>query len=191
MLRSPSPASSPQPFMSSRILATPVQLPHSLLTIRNRIVKAALTERLCDAYGRVSPQLLRLYTEWGKGGYGLIVTGNILVRPTCSMEHQGCPFIDPDAPEDCIGAFAKIAQVSKARGAQVIAQISHARREASDTYPAGYALSYLLTPLILKPSSTRSSWKHDVVRRFAHAAVTLYRAGFGEYCLTVSSLNWT
>lgn len=131
--------------MSAQIIASPAALPHSLQLVRNRLVKSAMAERLCDAHGRVSPHLIRLYTEWGKGGYGLIVTGNIFVRPPLSDEHEGCSIIDPDSPEDCTGAFAKIAKVSRARGGLVVGQITHARREPSDTYPPGCVCVYSLS----------------------------------------------
>lgn len=50
-----------------------------------------MTERLCsydqddlEARGKVSPEYVKLYEEWGKGQIGIIVLGNIPVRSSWS-----------------------------------------------------------------------------------------------------------
>jgi 2,4-dienoyl-CoA reductase-like NADH-dependent reductase (Old Yellow Enzyme family) len=48
----------------------------------NRIMKAALSEGLSDKQNSPDERLERLYTSWSQGGYGLIVTGNVMVDRT-------------------------------------------------------------------------------------------------------------
>jgi 2,4-dienoyl-CoA reductase-like NADH-dependent reductase (Old Yellow Enzyme family) len=61
------------------MLETPITFHHSGKTADNRIMKSAMTERLClwdddlaasDARGTPTPEYLKLYEEWGKGGMG-------------------------------------------------------------------------------------------------------------------------
>jgi 2,4-dienoyl-CoA reductase-like NADH-dependent reductase (Old Yellow Enzyme family) len=48
----------------------------------NRIMKAALSEGLGDKQNSPDERLERLYTSWSEGGYGLIITGNVMVDRT-------------------------------------------------------------------------------------------------------------
>ncbi|EPB70083.1 hypothetical protein ANCCEY_10825 [Ancylostoma ceylanicum] len=57
-------------------------------TANNRFLKAALSEKLStyDATdlskrGTPTPELINVYDKWGRGGYGVILTGNVMVDP--------------------------------------------------------------------------------------------------------------
>ena len=54
----------------------PLQLPCGL-TLPNRIMKAAMSEALADRAHSPDRRLEQLYRTWGKGGYGLLITGKI------------------------------------------------------------------------------------------------------------------
>ena len=45
----------------------------------NRLAKAAITEGLADARGWPTPELDRLYAGWATSGFGLMISGNIIV----------------------------------------------------------------------------------------------------------------
>ena len=62
-------------------LHDPLTLPCGL-ALPNRIMKAALSEVLGDTHNAPDARLERLYTSWSRGGYGLIVTGNVMVDGT-------------------------------------------------------------------------------------------------------------
>ena len=59
-------------------LHDPLTLPCGQV-LPNRIMKAALSEGLGDKHNSPDQRLERLYTSWSQGGYGLIVTGNVMV----------------------------------------------------------------------------------------------------------------
>ncbi|RAH68743.1 NADH:flavin oxidoreductase/NADH oxidase family protein [Aspergillus aculeatinus CBS 121060] len=59
-------------------LAQPLTLPCGL-QLPNRLVKAAMAEKLADGDGLPTPTLERAYEKWGGGGWGLILTGNVQV----------------------------------------------------------------------------------------------------------------
>lgn len=63
------------------ILGNSIKLPVSGLVAPSRFLKAAMTERMSswDQYhpekrGIPSEQLIKLYEEWGKGGFGIILS---------------------------------------------------------------------------------------------------------------------
>lgn len=59
-------------------LHEPLTLPCGQV-LPNRIMKAALSEALGDKTNAPDRRLERLYTSWSKGGYGLVITGNVMV----------------------------------------------------------------------------------------------------------------
>ena len=59
-------------------LFSPLVLPCGT-TIPNRIAKAAMEENMADADHAPSDDLIRLYEAWGRGGAGVIITGNVMV----------------------------------------------------------------------------------------------------------------
>ncbi|KAF7553529.1 hypothetical protein G7Z17_g3555 [Cylindrodendrum hubeiense] len=51
------------------------------LTLPNRFAKAAMAEKMDDGSNVPSDAIIRVYKEWAKGGWGLIITGNVHVDP--------------------------------------------------------------------------------------------------------------
>ncbi|ORY92927.1 hypothetical protein BCR35DRAFT_274072 [Leucosporidium creatinivorum] len=68
------------------LLAQPLTLPCGLV-LPNRLVKAAMEEVLGTLEGDPSERDFKLYEEWAKGDWGLVITGNVMVSPT----HLGSP----------------------------------------------------------------------------------------------------
>src|ERR1700741_2491756 len=62
-----------------------------LLTLKNRIVRAATSETMATDDGEGTDELVRLYTDLAKGGAGLIITGHIYVsrEGQCSPRQTG------------------------------------------------------------------------------------------------------
>lgn len=64
------------------VLGEPIRLPVSGLIAKSHFLKASMSERLSswdqhnlEKRGIPSDQLIRVYEEWGKGGFGLILSG--------------------------------------------------------------------------------------------------------------------
>ena len=65
-------------FTRKSSLLTPLKLPCGV-EIKNRIAKAAMTERLADKNQVPAKDLCNLYGKWSDSGAGLLISGNIMV----------------------------------------------------------------------------------------------------------------
>ncbi|MEM7329278.1 MAG: NADH:flavin oxidoreductase/NADH oxidase family protein [Pseudomonadota bacterium] len=106
---------------------TPLTLP-SGVELPNRLVKAAMTERLANARNEVTDRHLRLYKAWGDGGIGLQITGNVLVDRR-NLEAPGNVVIDGVPSNEHAVMLGKWAEACKAGGGKVVMQLSHAGRQ--------------------------------------------------------------
>ena len=112
---------------STTTLATPLNLPCGV-SLPNRIAKAAMTEGLATADGVPTEELRRLYEIWGKGGAGMLLSGNIQIDRD-HLERPGNAVIDRPPNADLQRALAAIAAAATAHGSHFWAQISHAGRQ--------------------------------------------------------------
>lgn len=55
-------------------IASPLALPCGI-ELPNRLAKAGMSEQLAELTGSPSTTLARLYSAWGRGGAGMLVTG--------------------------------------------------------------------------------------------------------------------
>ena len=108
-------------------IKTPLTLP-SGVELPNRLVKAAMTERLANARNEVTDRHLRLYKAWGDGGIGLQITGNVLVDRR-NLEAPGNVVIDGPPSNEHAVMLAKWAEACNAGGGKTVMQLSHAGRQ--------------------------------------------------------------
>jgi 2,4-dienoyl-CoA reductase-like NADH-dependent reductase (Old Yellow Enzyme family) len=106
---------------------TPLTLP-SGVQIPNRLVKAAMTERLANPRNEVTDRHLNLYRAWGQGGAGMHITGNVLIDRR-NLEAPGNVVIDGPPSNEHAVMLAKWAEAIKTDGAAAIMQLSHAGRQ--------------------------------------------------------------
>lgn len=175
------------------LLARPLQFEFSGRTAQNRFLKAAMTERLASwdpkdfkKRGIPSKNLINVYRRWGEGGYGVILTGNLMIEYD-QLEAAGNTIIPPDAP--CEGerfeAFKELAAVSKKHGALIIAQVSHPGRQAPDVIQKNpisasdvHLDKTLLGMTFAKPHAASLEEIQKVINGFAHCAEYLEKAGY-------------
>ena len=70
--------------MDNTVLNQSLTLPTGAI-LKNRIAKSALSEGIAEANGRPSEALFNLYEQWGKGGAGLLISGNVMVNIATPM----------------------------------------------------------------------------------------------------------
>ncbi len=163
------------------MIETPLTLPCGAV-LKNRLVKAAMTEGLADEMNRATPELATLYRRWALGGAGMLLTGNVQVDRRY-MERPGNVAIDGPQSNEAIAALKKYAQAGTAGGNHLWMQISHAGRQTPalvNTTPAGPSDKGLNMPggQFGKPRALSGEEIWDVVSRFAHAARIARDTGF-------------
>ncbi|KAH9819696.1 hypothetical protein DFH28DRAFT_33952 [Melampsora americana] len=170
------------------VLAKPVTFKGGL-SAPNRVLKSAMTERLCTysetdlgERGKPTPEYLRLYKLWGEGQIGIIVLGNIPIHRE-NLEAKGNAIIDRDSPWDPVEAFKPVVAAAKAHGSLVIGQLTHGGRQtATEVNPNPVSSSETKCPdnfgmSFSKARALTVEEIKDLVDRWAYGAEVLYKAG--------------
>ncbi len=161
----------------ANLIAEPLTLPSGLV-LSNRMAKAAMSENLADDDGAPSEALIRLYERLGRGGTGLLITGNAIVDPGGRTERHNVQMVDDHGER-----LAAWATAAKAHGSAIFMQLSHAGRQTART----------ITWRPLAPSAVKVDRKGGLfstpepltlaqievlVARFGNAAAMAEAAGF-------------
>ncbi|KAF4339716.1 NADH oxidase [Fusarium beomiforme] len=170
-------------------IAQPIKLKCGL-TLPNRLTKAAMAERLADKDGLPGgKQCNATYSEWAKGGWGLIISGNVHVDPA----HPGAPgdfTVNRSLPrEKTLAAWKSWANACSINGTQAVVQINHPGRQAPFVKslapsPIPLDLGKGILPWLVRslvygtPKEMDQADIDDVVTRFAEAAQLSVEAGF-------------
>lgn len=158
-------------------LSQPLLLPggHKL---PNRFMKSALSESLGDRDCGPTEKLERLYARWAAGGYGLVVTGNVMV----DRRHRGEPgnvVVEDERHLDGLRAWAATFADSEA---QLWAQINHPGRQANamvgKTRPVAPSAIQVKMPGSTKPRALSDAEIREIIERYATTAAVLEKAGF-------------
>ncbi|MGV0837968.1 oxidoreductase [Mycolicibacterium thermoresistibile] len=148
------------------------------LVLPNRIMKAALSEVLGDRRNAPDDRLHRLYTAWSRGGYGLIVTGNVMVDGSQLAEPANVVIEDGRH----LDALTRWADTAKSAGIPLLVQLNHPGRQANPlalghtpVAPSAIALNF---PGAATPRELTSIEIEDIIERFANTAAVCAAAGF-------------
>lgn len=155
----------------------PFKLPNGS-TLKNRIAKAAMEEKLADSYNfnRPSESLINLYRIWGEGGAGLILSGHIMIDPR-AMAAPGDVVLAEDAGPFDEGLWRQLIGEAKKGGAQFWLQINHPGRQIRTgtglpTYgPSAVPMQMgVLSKMFPVPIAMTEEQIQDMIRRFAWSA---------------------
>lgn len=160
-------------------IARPLALPCGQ-TLPNRIMKSALSEALGDRDGAPTKTLFGLYERWSLGGYGLVVTGNIMV----DRRHLGEPGNIVVEDERNLAGLSRWAKTFHDNtDAPLWAQINHPGRQAMSLANAARpvapsAVKANVAVIAGKPRELRAEEIEEILGRYATAAAVLEAAGF-------------
>ncbi|CAE6511274.1 unnamed protein product [Rhizoctonia solani] len=175
----------------AKLLGEAITFKFSGRTMVSRIYKAATGERMyswdqCDPSARGTPldRLVQLYETWGRGGYGMIISGNI----TVDSKHLEIPgngvIARSNSTPAHIEQFCRLAGAGKAHGSLVVMQLSHAGRRTpgyinSQPVSAGDVRSNEQTIIPYgQPTPLTKEGIAQVVEQFVYAASIAHQAGF-------------
>lgn len=151
-------------------------LPNGVIA-RNRIVKSAMSEALGDSFNNPTDSLISLYGRWGKGGAGLLITGNTPVD-RWHLEHAGNLVIDEFSD---MNRLKQLTSAAKNHGALILAQLGHSGRQTPKSInPQPLSISDI--PLDLPgyglPRRATDTDFELVISQFAKSAALAEKAGF-------------
>lgn len=166
--------------MSTMSLFAPLALPNGT-SIPNRIAKAAMEENMADADHAPSDELLRLYDAWGRGGAGLIITGNVMIDAR-AMTGPGGVVLESDAH---LERFRQWALAARQHGAQIWMQLNHPGRQMQSALgqatvaPSAVALELgSFSKRFAMPRELTETDIAEVIERFTQSALLAERSGF-------------
>ena len=163
--------------MKENYLKTSFELPCGAV-ISNRLVKAAMTERISDKKLEPTEDHFRLYRQWANTGAGLLITGNVVVDEV-HRESAGNVYV---RGEDILPKMKLWAQAAKTEDNHVWVQISHAGRQTNrfltlrPKAPSEVQLHQL--GLFGKPRMMTEAEIETVIKGFVNTAVICQKAGF-------------
>ncbi len=158
------------------MISQPLKLPNGLI-LRNRIVKAAMSEALGDVQNDTTEGHIKLFERWSKGGAAMLITGNVQVD-RWHLEHAANIVLDDQSNMKRAREFAEAA---KSGGALVLAQLSFAGRqtpEAINSNPLSISDLRLDLPGYGAPKAATEEDLQGIINKFVRSAVLANEAGF-------------
>ena len=146
--------------------------------VPNRMAKSALSEGIAEPNGRPSEALFRLYERWGKGGAGILFSGNVMVHQA-HLVNANVMIAEDDS---FLEAYTTLAEKAQAEGTQFWMQINHPGRQAPvylDKAPV--SASNVALPnakLYMPPRPLEEEEILDLIERYGNSALLAKKAGF-------------
>lgn len=161
----------------SEILKQSFTLPCGI-TIPNRIVKSAMSENNADEGGRPSDRIIKLYETWGKGGAGILISGNVMISSAALGEPHNV-FVED---EKHLGALTDWAEAAQKNGSHLWMQINHPGRQAPKKINKEVVSpSDIVLPLMNmfdKPRPLEEEEIWEIIEGFGRTALIAKKAGW-------------
>ena len=158
-------------------LTDPLPVPCGLV-LPNRIMKASMSEALADSGNAPGNRLKQLYRTWSHGGYGLLITGNVMVDRS-QLGEPGNVVIEDDRDHDALTRWTKSAHDG---GVPIWAQLNHPGRQSNPLAIGHVPVAPSAVPLNLPGAATprelTSAEIENIIERFVTAAAVCEAAGF-------------
>jgi len=148
------------------------------VVLKNRLAKAAMTERMANPYQEPIELHTKLYKKWSDTGAGLLITGNVLVDRD-HLESAGNVCFDEKSDLDKLREWASSV---KGTDSQLWVQLSHAGRQTNrftnlqPLAPSSVQLKKM--GLFGKPKAMSENDILEVIEKFRIAARITKEVGF-------------
>ena len=144
--------------------------------IPNRIAKSALSEGIAEPNGRPASSLFNLYERWGKGGAGILFTGNVMV----DKAHLVNANVMIAEDERFIADYTTLAEKAQAHGTHLWMQINHPGRQTPatlDKAPVSASNVGMPSKLYKQPRPLEELEILDLIERYGNSALIAKKAG--------------
>ncbi|MDU8929295.1 oxidoreductase [Alisedimentitalea sp. MJ-SS2] len=158
---------------TATLLGRPLALPCGA-QLKNRLIKAAMSDSLGDGEGNATDAQARLYERWAQGGAALSIIGEVQISPHFP-EKPGNLVLGPDADMNALKSLTRRGAVN---GAQIWPQLGHAGALSHQpiSHPKGPS------PLNVDGLTCEGMTRADIdalPAAYARAATMAKDAGFG------------
>lgn len=159
------------------ILAQTFTLPCGTI-VPNRIIKSAMSEYAVKN-GTPNQVIVNMYERWGKGGAGILISGNVMVDSRTMEEFRNIVVEDDTHLE----ILKEIGHVSQKHGTHLWMQINHPGRQArggrkSDVVSPSDVLLPIMKGVFAKPRPLKEVEIKDLIQRYANTAEVAKKAGW-------------
>jgi 2,4-dienoyl-CoA reductase-like NADH-dependent reductase (Old Yellow Enzyme family) len=161
------------------ILGEELELPCGV-TIKNRILKSAMSEIMGSSDNRPTHSLARLYGRWAEGGVGLLMTGNVMVDRKALGEPRN---VVMDRADD-LEMLSSWAAHARKNGTHVWVQLNHPGRQSPSflspepVAPSAIPYDSDLKHMFRTPRALTETEIEEIIAKFARSAVIAKTAGF-------------
>jgi len=162
--------------MNENLINTKFTLPCGV-TLNNRLVKSAMTERISNRNFEPTQGHIRLYEDWAETEAGLLITGNVMIDHK-HLESAGNVCFE----EEMLPQLKHWAEAGKKKGNHIWVQISHAGRQTNKfntTRPkAPSEVQLKKIGLFGEPRAMSEGDIEEVIKGFIKTARLVKKAGF-------------
>lgn len=158
------------------------------VTVKNRVVLAPMTRTSASDKGIVTDRMVKYYSRFARGGFGLLITEGIYPDQSYSQGYLGQPGI---ASAEQVAAWQRVTRAVHEQDARIVAQLMHAGALSqgniygqetlgpSAVQPKGGKLELYggQGPYAVPKAATADDIK-DVIQSFTQAARRAKTAGF-------------
>jgi 2,4-dienoyl-CoA reductase-like NADH-dependent reductase (Old Yellow Enzyme family) len=147
------------------------------LELKNRLVRSATAEMMCDEDGRPEQAMIDLYADLARGGVGLIITGHAFVHES-GKAHSTMTAVHRD---DLIPSLQALSEVVHQEGGKVVMQINHAGRQTSEETIGRSPVAPSPVPQVkggARPHELTGAEIEELIAAFGRAAGRAKAAGF-------------
>lgn len=150
------------------------------VTLKNRLVKSAMSECLGTANNRPTLFLETLYERWAKGGIGLCITGNVMIDRHALGEPNNIVIED----RRDLDLLKRWAAAGNNCGAAIWMQINHPGKQAplglnrETVAPSAVPFSSGMKRFFGVPRALKQGEIENIIMRFGRTAKIAIEAGF-------------
>ncbi|MBU0676448.1 MAG: NADH:flavin oxidoreductase [Proteobacteria bacterium] len=149
-----------------------------VVTVKNRIIRSATFEGMCDDSGCPTVAYTDLYCNLAKENVGAIITGFTYISADGKAMQPGQAGMDGT---DKVGPFQVTTEAVHRYGSKIFMQLAHTGRQTSQEAVEGavVGVSHKKSPYFkVQPKKLSTSQAERVITRFADSAFFAQQAGF-------------
>jgi len=161
--------------MSSNIIALP-----NGIELKNRIIKAAMSETLADKTNQPNTKHIALYKRWAEGGSGLLISGNVMIDRS-QLGEPGNIVLDNKTDKKALSLWSKAGTQNDAK---FLLQLNHPGKQAPKSMsknpvaPSSVKLSKELSALFNEPRELTNDEIKRLIGKFVEAGKIAEETGF-------------